>query len=191
MDYHKPHKKKCNLTQTHRPNAGFEEYDPSADHSITYRSPASADSTGNIRHIWDHHISSYVIIPFLDFLGIADIISSKKTCEKENVQTHTHMFNHHARWVLVQPPLKWLMCLVACFRNFPGSESTTGRCPRPGRVRPKLGAFMGKMMRKYMGWKWWEIGFCFPNPQTNIYLGLLSNFGLSQPSIGLRKPSLV
>ena len=80
------------------------------------------------------------------------------------------------------------MCLVACFRNFPGSESTTGRCPRPGRVRPKLGAFM-KMMRKY-GLEMDGTAFV-SQILKQTHVGLLSNFGLSQPSIGLRKPSLV
>jgi hypothetical protein len=158
------------LTQTHRPNAGFEEYDPSADHSITYRSPASADSTGNIRHIWDHHISSYVIIPFLDFLGIADIISSKKTCEKENVQTHTH----------VQPPRPMSSgsttpqvtdVLSGLLQKFPRLRIHHGPLPPPWPCSSKTGSLHGENDEKIYGLEMMRNRLLFPKSSNKHLLG--------------------
>ena len=57
----------------------FEESDPSADHhrpkfeSQIYRLMASADSTGNICHIWDHHMSS------CHFAGLQKEVKKKRT----------------------------------------------------------------------------------------------------------------
>ena len=130
--------------------------------AITYRSPASADSTGNIRHIWDHHISSYVIIPFLDFLGIADIISKQKNMQKKCKHTH------------VQPPPPMSSgsttpqvtdVLSGLLQKFPGLRIHHGPLPPPWPCSSKTGSLHENDEKIWAGNGW--NGVCFPNPQTN------------------------